>query len=143
MRAPATSCFGLRPSTIRARWPRMSAKRCFPPCAEAGYNPIALDFRGHGKSEGSWRKARLRDYVDDARCAIADLGREPVLVGHSLGGLVIQRLLTERSFPAAVLIAPIPGRYPPEVIGRFALRHPLVTARANLSRNLEGLVGKE
>ena len=114
-----------------------------PPFAEAGYNPIALDFRGHGKSEGSWHKARLRDYVDDARCAIADLGREPVLVGHSLGGLVIQRLLTERSFPAAVLIAPIPGRYPPQVIGRFALRHPLVTARANLSRNLEGLVGKE
>jgi pimeloyl-ACP methyl ester carboxylesterase len=114
-----------------------------PPFAEAGYNPIALDFRGHGKSEGSWRKARLRDYVDDARRAIASIGPPPVLVGHSLGGLVIQHLLTEGSFPSAVLIAPIPGRYPPQVIGRFGLRHPLVMTRANLSRNLKALVGTE
>jgi pimeloyl-ACP methyl ester carboxylesterase len=44
------------------------------------------------------------------------------------------------SYPAGILIVPIPGRYPAQVIGRLALRHPLVMARANMSRDLEGLV---
>ena len=111
-----------------------------PRFAAAGFYPVAPDLRGHGESAGSWKKARLADYVTEARDLANRLDREPVLVGHSLGGLIIQHLVTERVFPAAVLIAPIPGRYPPHVIARFALRHPLVMARANLSRDLKALV---
>jgi pimeloyl-ACP methyl ester carboxylesterase len=46
-----------------------------------------------------------------------DLGG-PVLIGHSLGGFVIQRYLEERSAPAAVLL----GSVPPQGVLSLALR---------------------
>jgi pimeloyl-ACP methyl ester carboxylesterase len=111
-----------------------------PRFASAGYYPLAPDLRGHGKSEGSWKNARLADYVGDTIRLLGDLRRPPILIGHSFGGLIVQHLLARATYPAAVLIAPIPGRYPPRVIGRVALRHPLVMARATLTRDLEPLV---
>ena len=50
----------------------------------------------------------MRDYLDDVRRAIAGLDTEPVVIGHSLGGYLIQHLLAERDFPAAVLLASVP-----------------------------------
>jgi pimeloyl-ACP methyl ester carboxylesterase len=72
-----------------------------PRFASAGYHPVAPDLRGHGESAGSWRKARLADYVEDARRVIESLERAPILIGHSLGGLIIQHLLTHGTYPGA------------------------------------------
>jgi pimeloyl-ACP methyl ester carboxylesterase len=105
-----------------------------------GYSPIAVDLRGHGASEGSYRDACLRDYVDDVARVVEDLDERPIVVGHSLGGLVVQHLIAGETFPAAVLVASIPGRYPPQVMLRFGLRHPLIMAQANLQRDLGALV---
>jgi pimeloyl-ACP methyl ester carboxylesterase len=54
--------------------------------------------------------ARLRDYVRRARAAADALGRPPVVVGHSLGGLVAQHLAAERPVAGVVLVAS-PGPY--------------------------------
>lgn len=106
-----------------------------------GYLPEAVLLRGHGSGERGYRKAGLSEFRTDVEQAIARLDRAPVLIGHSLGGLIIQYILGERRLPAAVLLAPIPGRYPPRVIGRNALRHPLVMAAASLGNDLKPLVG--
>ena len=48
---------------------------------------LALDFRGHGRSE--WARPPqygLRDYVEDLRGLIDHLGTRVILVGHSMGG---------------------------------------------------------
>jgi pimeloyl-ACP methyl ester carboxylesterase len=105
-----------------------------------GHFPLALDLRGHGASEGSYREARLHDYVDDVARVVSDLDEPPILVGHSLGALLIQHLMAERTYPAAVLVASIPGRYPPQVMLRYGLRHPLIMAQANARRDLLALV---
>lgn len=49
--------------------------------------------------------ARLRDYVARARTAADALGGTPVVVGHSLGGLVAQHLAAERRLAGAVLVS--------------------------------------
>lgn len=59
-----------------------------------GHAAYSISLRGHGASGGSLRSARLKDYVADVLRAVEVVDAdELVLVGHSLGGLVVQRVL--------------------------------------------------
>src|SRR2546423_7406787 len=69
-----------------------------------------------------------------------ELPQTPVLVGHSLGGLLIQHLLAGWRLPAAVMLAPIPGRYPPGIILRNSIRHPWAMTKATIRNDLAALV---
>ena len=76
--------------------------------ADRGYEAHALSLRGHGASEGHellkfWR---LWDYVADVEQVASALPRPPVLIGHSMSGMVVQKVLHRRPGPAAVLLAP-------------------------------------
>ncbi|OBK87510.1 alpha/beta hydrolase [Mycolicibacter sinensis] len=77
--------------------------------AQHGHHVIALSLRGHGASSGRDRLQRmgLGDYAADVADVIDGLGRRPVLVGHSMGGAVVQRYLARRAHTvrAAVLFA--------------------------------------
>ena len=78
--------------------------------AERGYEAHALSLRGHGES-GGWEQvgvARLRQYVDDVAQVADTLETPPVLIGHSMGGMVVQKYLHEHATPAAVLMASVP-----------------------------------
>jgi pimeloyl-ACP methyl ester carboxylesterase len=80
--------------------------------ADAGYRAVSLSLRGHGTSPTAkpLPKVSIADYIDDVASVADELGGGPVLIGHSLGGVVIQRYLEQRSAPAAVLIGSIPPR---------------------------------
>lgn len=61
--------------------------------ADAGFDALAFDLRGHGRSAG--RRAHLRrfeDYLDDTRAAFAALTMgsdgSALVFGHSMGGLI-------------------------------------------------------
>src|SRR5690242_6388280 len=71
--------------------------------AEAGYPSFAVSLRGHGGSDGRLRTSRLGHYVDDVIAAAAALPAPPVIVGHSMGGLVVQQVLARYAARAAVL----------------------------------------
>jgi pimeloyl-ACP methyl ester carboxylesterase len=88
--------------------------------AAAGYRAVAMSLRGHGTSPTTTplHKVCIADYLDDVRSVADDLGGAPVLVGHSLGGYVIQRYLEHRAAPAAVLV----GSLPPSGVLGTALR---------------------
>ena len=71
--------------------------------AEIGWEVHALSLRGHGNSEG---KSKLRwwsiaHYVDDIDFVVKTLDRPPILVGHSMGGFVIQKYLEKHSVAGA------------------------------------------
>lgn len=98
--------------------------------ADAGFDVHALSLRGHGESHG---RDRLRwhstsDYVADVSRVVGSLPAPPVLVGHSMGGWVVQHYLTEHRVPGAVLLASVPvagtrrftARVAREFPGRFA-----------------------
>ncbi|MEI6559237.1 MAG: alpha/beta hydrolase [Rhodospirillaceae bacterium] len=78
--------------------------------AERGYVAHAVSLRGHGASEGHgllpWTS--LSDYVADLVDTVNGLSTTPVLIGHSLGGMVVQRFLRTNKAPGAVLMASAP-----------------------------------
>lgn len=93
-----------------------------------------MSLRGHGQSEGKdkIRKWSIADYTADVHQVVDGLGRQPIIVGHSMGGFVTQKYLEKHSAKAAVLLASAP----PSGILKFNLRiirrHPLVWLHANL-----------
>ena len=78
--------------------------------ADAGHPAYAVSLTGHGESPGPLLSAHLDTYVDDVIRTAASLPSQPVIVGHSLGGLVVQRAIARYPARGAVLVAPIPAR---------------------------------
>ena len=78
--------------------------------ARHGYDAHAVSVRGHGASAGreTVKGARLKDYVADVSRAMDQLPAPPVLIGHSLGGMIVQKILTQRALPGAVLMCSAP-----------------------------------
>jgi pimeloyl-ACP methyl ester carboxylesterase len=78
--------------------------------AARGYDAHAVSLRGHGGSDGHARldDHSLADYAEDVSRAVAELRAPPVLVGHSMGALVVQKYLEGAQAPAAVLACPVP-----------------------------------
>lgn len=83
--------------------------------AAAGHPAWAVSLRGHGASAGRDRLAHhsLGDYVSDLREAMRVIGEPVALVGHSMGGFVIQKLLEGAgrdlgAIRGAALVASVP-----------------------------------
>ncbi len=80
--------------------------------AKHGHPAYALSLRGHGESEGRdallWTS--LADYADDVGSVLAQLGPRVILVGHSMGGMVVQKCLERQPAAAAILMASVPPR---------------------------------
>lgn len=119
-----------------------SWERFMPWFAQRGWECHAVDLRGHGDSptDRSLRRTRIEHYVEDVTRVVDSLETEPVIVAHSMGTLVTQKLLEERDLPAAVLLAPIPLGGVWRATLRTAARHPLKFLQANLTWDLGPLV---
>ena len=77
--------------------------------AAAGWRSVAVSRRGRlgvgpEKAEG----LTVADYVEDTRRAVEALGEAPILVGHSLGGLIAQKIAEMGLCRGMVLLAPAP-----------------------------------
>ena len=110
--------------------------------AQQGYAAHALSLRGHGQSEGRERLrwTRIADYVDDVATVTRQLDAAPVLIGHSMGSLVVQKFLEAHAAPGAALLASVPPAGVLTTTLRIAARHPALFALANLRLSLLPLV---
>jgi non-heme chloroperoxidase len=104
--------------------------------AAAGYAAHALSLSGHGRSRGREHLDSLSigDYVDDVVEAMAGLPAPPVLIGHSMGGFVVQKVLERHAVPAAVLACSVPPQ------GLMAAAFGLMFSRPGLLRDLNRLM---
>lgn len=85
------------------------AKDFMPYFAAAGWDCHAVSLRGHGGSDGVVEWASLADYVADVAWAVEQLDAPPVLIGHSMGGLVAQHVVAAGHAAAGmVLLASTP-----------------------------------
>lgn len=77
----------------------------------AGYRCHALRLPGHRADADrstleTLGRTGLRDYVAAARAVVESLPTPPIVIGHSLGGLITQILAAEVPLSAAVLLCP-------------------------------------
>lgn len=80
--------------------------------AGQGYPAYAVSLRGHGQTGGRDRlnDFGLADYAEDVAEVAAGLPAAPILIGHSMGALVVQKYLERApATPAMVLACPVPA----------------------------------
>jgi pimeloyl-ACP methyl ester carboxylesterase len=79
--------------------------------AGAGWDAWAVNLRGHWGSRpvADLGRISILDYVEDVRDCLAALG-PAVVLGHSMGGLVAQKIAEEGRARAAVFITSAPPR---------------------------------
>jgi pimeloyl-ACP methyl ester carboxylesterase len=105
--------------------------------AEAGYSSYALSLRGHGGSHGReyLDSFSIADYVADVTSVAAELPAAAVLIGHSMGGMVVQKYLEQAKVPAAVLMCSVPPQ------GLWASALGLAFQKPGLFAELDRLLG--
>jgi len=110
--------------------------------AHHGHPAYAFDLRGHGGSQGTGplRRTRIDDYVCDLEQVVAGFATSPVLVGHSMGGLIVQRYLEAHPGAGGVLLASLPPGGSQSVALRLAARHPITMMKVLTTRSLLPLV---
>jgi pimeloyl-ACP methyl ester carboxylesterase len=106
--------------------------------AQHGYKSYALSLRGHGASEGRERLRwiPLAGFVADVAQVVDQLESPPVLVGHSMGGMIVQKYLESHQAPAAVLLASAPPKGLIPATLRIARHHPLTFLKVILTFSL-------
>lgn len=102
------------------------AEHFLPYFAGHGHPAYAVSLRGHGGSGGAERLAAsgLDDYAEDVCAAAARLPEPPVLVGHSMGGTLVERCFERCGGRAAVLMAAVPPYGLGPSVWRLALGDP-------------------
>jgi pimeloyl-ACP methyl ester carboxylesterase len=103
--------------------------------AAQGHDARTMYLRPEG---GLWN--RVRAYVEEARQAATAFPVPPILVGHSLGGLVVQKYLERYTALGGILLAtPLPGGALRSVSGRW-LDHPWPMLKSTLTMRFRPLV---
>jgi len=98
--------------------------------AKQGWTSYALSLSGHGASPDRQQldAYSIDDYVADVARVAAALPAPPILIGHSMGGLVVQKYLERHDAPAATLLCSVP----PQGLG-FSMFHLAMTRPSLLS----------
>ncbi len=86
------------------------AEHFMPWFAARGWDTYAVSLLGHGESPGAdyLDALSIDNYVDDLHKTIASLPRTPVVIGHSMGGFVLQKYLEHTRLPGAALLCSVP-----------------------------------
>ena len=108
-------------------------EQLLPMIAEHGHSVSALSYRGRppNASLPTLGRCSVDDFYEDARHVVRELGR-PIVLGHSLGGLIALLLAARGLVRAAVLVSPAPPR------GIVLLSAPLLL---RMARYLPDLLG--
>ncbi len=111
--------------------------------AEHGYESHAVSLRGHGASDGSESIHNMRtdDYVNDVEEVVQRFRTLPVLIGHSMGGYVVQKYLEQHTASGAVLMASVPVTGSLKMMLRLVTRYPGRSFQLHTTRRANIMVG--
>ena len=108
-----------------------------------GYEVHAISLPGHGRSvpHKHINLFTLGDYVNIMAATVDSIKPTPVVIGHSMGGAIVQKYLEKRSLPAAVLLATIPAGGILPMMLRWLRHYPVSTLKGLLTLNGYHFVG--
>jgi pimeloyl-ACP methyl ester carboxylesterase len=111
--------------------------------AEKGFSSHAISLRGHGASGGieKLKWTSIADYVEDVFQTAKQLAKTPVIIGHSLGGLVVQKFLENHAAPAGILLAPSPSNGMFFSGSRLFFQNPFLFVRVFLTQDVQIVYG--
>jgi len=104
-----------------------------------GYEVHAISLPGHGNSstnKGHINFYTFKDYVQTLAAEVETISPRPVVIGHSLGGAILQKYLESHQLPGAVLLATLPANGLLPMSFRLTKMRPLVTVAGMLRWNL-------
>ncbi|MFE5706544.1 alpha/beta hydrolase [Rhodococcus koreensis] len=98
---------------------------------------------GHGGSPSPkpLRWVTIADYVDDVAAVADELPLRPVVIGHSMGGYIVQKYLESYCAPVGVLLASAPSGGIWRSTLRTLRRHPRALLAETLTLSPYRLVG--
>ncbi|MCV7030384.1 alpha/beta hydrolase [Mycobacterium sherrisii] len=111
--------------------------------AAHGFRAVALSMRGHGGSSPAKpsRLCSISHYLSDVRTVADKLPAVPVVIGHSMGGFVVQKYLEGRELPAAVLMGSAPPRGQILSLLRSVARNPWRSMKFSITGKPTALCG--
>jgi pimeloyl-ACP methyl ester carboxylesterase len=111
--------------------------------AERGFRVLAPSLRGHSSSptERPLRFCSISDFVDDLASVANPLAPRPILIGHSMGGFIVQKYLESNDAPAGVLLASAPPRGHLRSMVRILRRRPWHCSKFAVSGNPADMYG--
>ncbi len=119
--------------------------RCWDQVVERlpGRHCIAMDMRGHGRSEKLPPPYNWRSFAEDTAALVRHLGLEGALgVGHSKGGyaVAVAAAMAPGAFGRLLLVDPV--ILPPEAYGRFSGEGHFAAKRRNQWASPEEMIGR-
>jgi pimeloyl-ACP methyl ester carboxylesterase len=111
--------------------------------AERGFSSHAISLRGHGASAGSEKLkwTSIAGYVEDVFQTTKQLPKTPVVIGHSLGGLIVGKFLEKHAATAAILLAPSPVNGMFLSGSRLFFQNPLLFVKVFLKQDVQIVFG--
>jgi len=108
-----------------------------------GYETHAISLPGHGHStrQKHINLYTLGEYVRTLAREVEAISPRPVVVGHSMGGGIVQKYLEDHCLPGAVLLAPLPASGMLGMMARFMRRHPAAMLKGALTLDSYRWVG--
>src|SRR5215469_3096232 len=89
-------------------WVFENWRRFFENRGYKAHTPTLRYHDGTGEHDVALAKTSILDYLQDLESLLDRLRGEPILIGHSMGGLLAQMLAARRSVRALVCLAPSP-----------------------------------
>lgn len=109
--------------------------------ARKGHHVVAVDLRGHGRSDKPHQSYTMQLFTDDLAWMCAQLGlKKPVVIGHSMGGVVTLALaLRYPDLPSAIVMVDAPVVRPADA--HAAMQRFLEQLRSADHREFRDLMG--
>jgi len=103
-----------------------------------GFECYAFDLPNHGQSkhQKGINKHRISDYVNNLKSVLSEINKPYVLIGHSMGGYVVQQYLEENDCEAAILLASVPGKPIWRLLFKMTAAYPASMLQSFLGFNL-------